>query len=325
MLKALVGTGAVVVILGVLNAIEKVNSGPLPFQMDGRHKVTSVESSAARAGVRVGDVLRYIDTVDVNARLTFLAQPRAGERRSYTFIREGVPVRVEMIHDRASQHARILSLMVTLAGVMFLAFPLWAALRNRAALPLATFGLGFGAAILGAPDLQSNALALFFFNARWLAAIVGAAGLLHFLAAFPKPVRLLARPNALYLLYAPVAIVLVEYLVDALTTGRSWANVIGFTWFVVLLVYVVGICIMLVIRFRTGKHDGARRMVSAAAILVGLLPLYAGLRWLAPPVAASSFLPPWDYFALFALTGIPIAFGLVAARQPTSGVVDVGG
>jgi hypothetical protein len=312
-LRFMAGLALILVILGVINTIEQWNVGLMPFQMNGQHKVTNVESGGARVGVMIGDVLTHIDTVDVNARLTFLARPRAGETRSYTFIREGAPVRIDVVHERVSRRGRVLSLLATLAGVVFLAFPLWAASRNRAALPLATFGLGFGAAILGAPELQSNGLALFVFNARWLAAIVGAAGLLHFLASFPTPAHIFPRPKRILLLYAPVAVVLAEYLAAALT-DRSWANVIGFTWFVSLFVLFVGICIMLVKWFRKGKVDRARRVVAAVVTLVSLLPLYAVLGALVPALAASTFWPPWDYFALFAMTGIPIVLGFVAAR-----------
>jgi hypothetical protein len=113
----------------------------------------------------------------------------------------------------------------------------------------------------------------------------------------------------------------VEYLVAALT-GRTWASLIGFTWFAALPVYVIGTCILLVRRFRTGKDDRTRRMPFTVLLIVALLPPYAGLRGLVPAIATSSFWPPWDYFALFALTGIPITLACVAAGHSPSAAAE---
>ena len=313
MRKGLVAVGVVLVILGVLDTIENERLGTMGFRMDGTHRVTAVDPNAAQAGVRVGDVLTHIDTADVNARQEFRADPLAGTTRPYTFVRDGQSFRVDIRHEPVSRRAKVLARVATLAGVLFLAFPLWAAQRNPAAMPLAIFGVGFGAAILGAPDRQSNELALFVFNASWFAAIVGSAGLVHFLAVFPSPIRLLSRPYGVAALYAPVAVVVVEHLI-ALLVGDPLAEVLGATWFLSLFAYLLGGSVLLVHRFRKGKDDGGRRIVVAVVAIAALLPVYAALRLL-PAVAGVEVLPPWDYFALFALTGVPVVLGLLAARS----------
>jgi hypothetical protein len=284
-------------------------------------------SPAESAGLRVGDRLLSIGGVPVDNLRALQQQPRAavGETRMLEVERtdastgakttETIPLTYgpEPAGDAAT------SLVIALVGLIFLLSGIIAYVTapSTTTFLFAVVGLCFGASMLPGPYIQAPAQRTFVSFVVFLALFSGFAALLHLMLVFPYRKEVIKQRWTRYLLYLPVAIVLLAETPAVLggpSTGLPGVTLAYFNG-IVLLGYAVLSVLALVHSYvranPTDRQNGGLNIL-LAGLIVGLLPIGA-------TVVAGMFgvrvdlLPGANYYQL-TLVLIPASIALALVK-----------
>jgi PDZ domain len=317
----------ILVVLGVLSAMDLSNQTYTGYFTDGDNKVTLVEagSPAATAGLQVGDMIKSINGVAVTDTKGLINMHRAAVGATWPMVLErgGQTVNAQIIFAALPDKDTYVTRAATVLGLCYLGFTLWAyfAAPTTATALLAFFGLSFGLSFLGTPYFESPAVRTAVNTIVTDFLLLGVAALVHFLLAFPTRRPFLDRPSGTKILYAPAVVLAV------LTTGfsivqpdsTSAVNVLFRTVFnVVLAGYFLVAIVVLLRRFSAASAaertaHGLGLMLAGAVIGLGplLISSIVGL------VSPTTVLPQSQYWFL-TLGLIPIAFSVAAIRSSRS-------
>jgi hypothetical protein len=323
---------AVFVILGTFNLLDQGNNPYDGYVTDGNNAVIRVDtgSPAERAGLKVGDRIRSIDSIPVEDRRVLAQQgrPRIGQATTLVVERreEGAADAIPSVHNLSFDHAAppgnyaARRFAAYLIGLCFIGCGLVAYFRvpNQSGTLFALTGLCLGASFLGTPYFSSNAVRTMVRAIISLIVVFGFAFLFHLMLEFPKRKALLRKRHALKLLYAPALLValfllfLVVVQPQATSGLNQWSNLlIG----LFIVVYFGGAAVAIIHSYaKATSHERAQYglHIELSGILLGVLPVTIALvfRILVPRLA----LPGSDFYYLTVIF-IPIALATAILRQ----------
>jgi hypothetical protein len=320
---ALLVVSAVILLWGVLGAVDVRNLTYTGYYTDGNNTVIQVRagSPADAAGLEIGDLIRSIDGISVTDTRAQArrARPTAGEVRAFEVERDGETLNLELRYAESPVNQRLTTYGGILIGVCFLVFGVWAYLTapGRATALLAVLGLTFGPAFTIGPYFASAALRTAVGAITFAVILVGLAVLLHFLLVFPRAKQLLQRRNMMWVIYGPAAVVaLVAVWVTALqSTATSESNAIlrllfglfEAAYFVIALIALIHSYVVASSQDRAAQ--GLNLLLVGSVAALGPLLLLVVVSLLAPQVV----LPGAQYFFL-TLVLIPVTFALAAVK-----------
>ncbi len=314
----------ILLVLGALSAMDVKNQTYTGFQTDGNNKVTMVEEGgpAAAAGLQAGDVLTSVNGIAVTDTKGFFNLHRAtvGATRPYVVQRGGQAVTFEITQAALSTRYVYVARAVTLLGLCYLGFTLWAyfSAPGAATVVLAWFGLSFGESFLGTPYFESPVLRNAISTISTSIVLLGIAALVHFLLAFPTRRPLLERPSGTKLLYGPAIVVsLVNIGFSILQPDSTSGLNIFFRTLFTLLIAGYFLAAIVVLFRRYGAATPADRAAHGlglmlAGAIIGLGPLL--VLQIVTLLSPSTFLPQSQFYFL-TLGLIPIAFSIAAVRS----------
>jgi hypothetical protein len=308
--------------LGVFSALEAPHFTYTGFTLSGR-RVTNVDegSPAAAAGLRAGDVVDSVNGVSSTSVEFFILshRPVTDELWSLAVQRDGVPLRLQLSPTGLPSVDVVRARSKSVLGLCLLAFTLWAFLASpgRATLLLAVAGVSFAFLALGVP-YTSGAVRDALDVVATLVFAMGTAVAVHFLLAFPARSRFLERPQALWVLYAPVIALAIPSVVNVVLGLRVVTRVLGTLWGVLLPAYVLWAIVLLVRRYlatpqpeRSSHGLGLMFGATLAAVVPFVLLATASSLW---PAVASAF-DLYSPYASATFSIIPIAFSVAAVRS----------
>jgi PDZ domain len=315
----------ILLVVGILAAMDLKNQTYTGFQTDGNNKVVMVEagSNAAAGGLQVGDVLSSVNGIAVTDTKALLQRPRpaVGDQWTYVVDRGGQSVNLQITQGPLPPKYAYTSRAATLLGLCYLGFTLWAYLTapGAATLVLAFFGLSFGLAFLGVPYIESPALRNLVGSIITMIILLGIAALLHFLLAFPTPRPFLQRKSATGWLYGPA--ILLSLCVIGFSVlqpdSTSGVNIFFRTAFSLLIgIYFLLAIVVLVRRYGAASPSDRAAFglgLMVAGVVVGLGPLL--IVQVVTLLSPGTFLPGAQFYFL-TLGVIPIAFAMAAVRGP---------
>lgn len=314
----------ILLVLGALSAMDVKNQTYTGFQTDGNNKVTMVEEGgpAAAAGLQAGDVLTSVNGIAVTDTKGFFNLHRAtvGATRPYVVQRGGQAVTFEITQAALSTRYVYVARAVTLLGLCYLGFTLWAyfSAPGAATVVLAWFGLSFGQSFLGTPYFESPVVRNAISTISTSIVLLGIAALVHFLLAFPTRRPLLERPSGTKLLYGPAIVVsLVNIGFSILQPDSTSGLNIFFRTLFTLLIAGYFLAAIVVLFRRYGAATPADRAAHGlglmlAGAMIGLGPLL--VLQIVTLLSPSTFLPQSQFYFL-TLGLIPIAFSIAAVRS----------
>lgn len=314
----------ILLVLGALSAMDVKNQTYTGFQTDGNNKVTMVEEGgpAAAAGLQAGDVLTSVNGIAVTDTKGFFNLHRAtvGATRPYVVQRGGQAVTFEITQAALSTRYVYVARAVTLLGLCYLGFTLWAyfSAPGAATVVLAWFGLSFGQSFLGTPYFESPVVRNAISTISTSIVLLGIAALVHFLLAFPTRRPLLERPSGTKLLYGPAIVVsLVNIGFSILQPDSTSGLNIFFRTLFTLLIAGYFLAAIVVLFRRYGAATPADRAAHGlglmlAGAIIGLGPLL--VLQIVTLLSPSTFLPQSQFYFL-TLGLIPIAFSIAAVRS----------
>lgn len=314
---------AVVIVLGVLSALDVSKQTYTGLLTDGDNGVISVEagSPAATAGLQVGDRLKSVNGVAVTDTKGSIAmhRPAVGDVWPYVVSRGGQDVSLQVGNAALPSSRMLTARAATVLGLLFVAFTLWAYLTvpNAATTVLALFGLSFGLAFLGIPYFESPSVRNAIGALVTVVVLLGIAAILHFLLAFPTRRPMIDRPNGLRLIYWPavaLSVILLGFTIVQ-PDATSKINVMFRTLFNLFIAgYFLAALVTLFRRYGAATPEDRARYglgLMLVGAVVGLGPLLvSGVIGL---VAPRIVLPGSQYYFL-TLALIPLTFALAASK-----------
>ena len=209
--KMLMGILALLIAMwGVLGWFDLEDHVEAGFKLDGKQRVTAVESDspAAAAGLLAGDqILSIAGYAAEDARsLARLPRMKAGETREFMLLRDGVEQAIEINYAAIPEKKLAVGRAVVAVGFCFLLFPLLALFRvsNDATRILVVMGVGLSLSFLHGPFVADASIRAVTASVSMLFALFGMAAALQFLLVFPNRRPFLDKPYAKALLYLPV-------------------------------------------------------------------------------------------------------------------------
>jgi hypothetical protein len=323
-----VGAVLIILVLGVLSALEVPRRTYTGYRVNDHDRVTKVDegSPAADAGLRVGDVIKSLNGVPATnwkGVQNLKRRPAAGESWPLVVERDGETMQLSMLPGTLPRTDVHLARVQSLVGLCFLGFTLWAWLASPG-LPtalLAVFGLSFGFLLLGTPYFASGALRDAVDSVGVAAFVIGIVALVHFLLVCPSRRAFLDRRWATVILYAPgviVALITIGDLIHpiALKSGRS-NLVIGMLYNVFMAGYFLGALVLLLFNFiaayRAARPTrGLGLMLAGTIIAVGPFLAYPIVTALWP--ASAAVFQRYSPYLNYAFVAIPITFSWAAVR-----------
>jgi len=296
------------------------------FDTDGNNTVTGVleGSSAAAAGLKVGDYITHYDGTPLADASTIARQPRkkAGDMRRVTVEREGKPLNLRIVYRPLSERELSLSRASLIIGYCFLLLPFvaWFRQSNEATRVLVVAGTGLSLAFMSGPYMADFSMRSIILAISSLYVMVGIAALLQFLLVFPRRRPWLDGKFGKKLIYLPALVLWVLIAWRAIFTplATSGLNVLTrFTAGIVVGAYVL-VCLYLVLRNYSRTDRAERKALALNGMLlgtvVGLVPVT--IAQMVTAFSPQSMLPGQDYYFV-TLALIPLSWARSASRART--------
>lgn len=320
--------GVLFVLIGLWGAADIRNEPYLGMSTDPSETITEVRvgSPADRAGMKVGDVVKRIDGVEVsNTRaLLRLRVTKIGQTRTYVVERAGESLTLSTTLEVPTLRYVVLSLASALIGWCFLVCGLWAFIarpaRDTLLLALAGLALGFGPL----PRADAPALRLLLGLLTTASGFAGVSLLLHFALVFPRSKALVASRRARIWLYVPAAVAVLYLALLMLVRPDMTRGVSRLTAVLMpamFFLYLAGGLLAFIHSYVTATKAervscGLNLVVIAAVI--GFAPAIVSL--LVYIVAPRVVLPGADYYML-TIVLLPIALSWATVKAKTPAVV----
>lgn len=316
---------AIILVLGALSAMDVNNQPYWGYGSDDAFRVTNVDvgSPAAAAGLRAGDVLKTVaNGIAVTDTKAMGTMPRAtvGETQQIVVERSGQTVTLQVTAARLPAKNVYLARALSLTGLCFLVFPLWAYLAAPGVPTtlLACVGLSCGFSMLGVPYFASAVVRLAVREIDTLVAMYGLAALLHFLLAFPSRQPVLKRAFGTSVVYGPAAVFALLSIGAAVVRPPFTSPMMVLLRLIEGLLYVgyfITAIVVLVRRFVTAPAvdrwtRGPGLMLGGA--VVGLVPFLAVLVVM---MVSPKALEPWSEYTFLTLGLIPITFAMAVVQS----------
>ncbi len=320
--KPLLVVSVLLVVWGVLGALDIRNQTYRGFVTDGNNTITQVSdgSPANVAGLETGDHIRSVGGIAVGDRAAAVqrSRPEVGEVRTFEVERDGQVLSFELAYAALPTDIALGRYGVVLVGFLFLVCGVWAFLGapTKRTMLLAVLGIAFSTGLMVGPYFSSAAVRTVVGVVVLLMIVVGFAVLTHFLLVFPKRKRTLERRGMTWAVYAPAAVVgclSVWFLVAPAAT--SAVNVFFRALFGLFVVIYFGASLISLIHsyVKANAQDRAANGLNLllAGAIVGLGPsLVISIVGLVAPqvvVPGAQFLP-------LGIGVLPVALALAAVK-----------
>jgi hypothetical protein len=321
--KPLLVVAAVLVVWGVLGALDIRNQTYRGFVTDGNNTITQVTDGgpADVAGLETGDYVRSIGGIAVEdlAAAVQRSRPEVNEVRTFEVERDGQVLSFDLAYAALPASNALVRYGVVLVGFLFLVFGVWAFLAapTRRTMLLAALGIAFSAAFMAGPYFASAAVRTAVGVVVLLMVVVGFAILTHFLLVFPRRKRTLERRGMTWIVYAPAAVVgcLSMWFLVAQPAATSAVNVFFRALFGLFVVLYFGASLIALVHSYV-KADARDRAASGLNLLlmgavVGLGPsLVISIVGL---VAPQIVVPGAQFFPLL-IGFLPVTLALAAVK-----------
>ena len=319
---------ALLVIWGIVGMADLSHNSTGGFDW-GNSMVLAVDPGgpADRAGLREGDRILTMDGVPSDDLEALQSQPRTevGETRvlevEHTDAVTGATITetVEITYGQVPARGRTFDLVAGVIGLVFLLTGLLVFLKapGTPSLLFALVGFGFAGILLPSPYIGAPGVRHFISNLFFLAFLTAFASLLHLLLTFPKRKRVVEKKYVWPVIYLPVAVFALVWLVDLvadLPMDRLRAPAALFLG-ILLIGYVVLSLVALIHSFVMAEpeeraEEGLNFML--AGVVIGLLPLTCMM--VAGLFVRTDTLPGTDFLFL-TLILIPISFGAALVKN----------
>jgi hypothetical protein len=226
---------------------------------------------------------------------------------------------VEITYGQVPARGRTFDLVAGVIGLVFLLTGLLVFLKapGTPSLLFALVGFGFAGILLPSPYIGAPGVRHFISNLFFLAFLTAFASLLHLLLTFPKRKRVVEKKYVWPVIYLPVAVFALVWLVDLvadLPMDRLRAPAALFLG-ILLIGYVVLSLVALIHSFVMAEpeeraEEGLNFML--AGVVIGLLPLTCMM--VAGLFVRTDTLPGTDFLFL-TLILIPISFGVALVKN----------
>jgi hypothetical protein len=323
----LLAVGALFLLLGLWGAADIRNQAHLGVASDATGTITQVDraSPAERGGLRVGDVVKRIDGVDIGNTRALVAMAAGKREQTQNFVveRDGENLTLNATLEALPLRDLVLSLAGALIGWCFLATGLWAfaarPARHTLLLALAGLAMGFGPM----PEVDAVPLRLLLNVLTTASGLAGVSLLLHFALVFPRPKPFVEDAVAVTWLYVPAAgaclyISLLLIVRPTMTSGMS--RLTGVLMPAVFFLYLAGALAAFLhsyARATGAERTGLRLNLVVAAAVVGFVPSIVSM--LAYAIAPRVVLPGGDfYFLTIAAMPLALAWAAVQAQEPAA-------
>ncbi|MBI3208833.1 MAG: hypothetical protein HYZ37_08020 [Candidatus Solibacter usitatus] len=309
---------AIVVVLGVLTAMDVGNRVRRGYQFGSQMKVTTVEvgSPAAAAGLQVGDVLKSVNGVAGWKGVRDMPRPAAGVTWTYVVERGGQTVNLRFPHTPLAPNEVSWAIARELLGLCVLGFALWAyfSAPGTPTIVLAVSVLGLSVTV---PNFESAPVRTVGGIIALVSLVLGTAAAVHFLLVFPSRWLFLNRPWGTKILYAPGVIVALITIVAMIYPAERTDYLFGTVLSSFLLVYPLAAMVLLVGRYVAAtaadrRLHGLRLLLVAVAVGVGPYVLYPIVNLLLPEYAK---LLPRGFGLGLGISISPIFFAIAAVRS----------
>lgn len=316
---------AVVSIIAVLSLMDLENKSYSGFLATGGTAVTQVrdDSPASEAGFQVGDRIVVNAGIPADDLHALFRQPRAkiGETRHYLVERAGVeePIALSVTFTEVPSRLAALTWGAALIGLTFLVCGLSAYLRHPSSTSrlLAWLGVSAMLTFVGLPYIPQATLRLVASLGPVMASTLMPALLWHFLLSFPRRRAFLDRRIAPWLIYGPVAAVVVLAAVTLLVRPELLGLAIPVTTGLPLvqILFAIGILIRGYVQADAQVRSSYGLHVLLAGFAVGLIPFLLG-----------SFVPTLPGARLYFLSTIliPISLAYVVFKAGDDRPVELG-
>jgi hypothetical protein len=329
---------ALLVVWGLWGLVELGKSPSGGFDW-GNSVVIGVDlgGPADQAGLKEGDQILTLGGVPPGDLETLRRQPRTeiGETRVLVVERTddatGVATteNIEITYSQLPTSERTFDIVAGVVGLFFLLSGLLVFLKIQStpALLFAIVGFGFAGILLPSPYLGSPGLQAFMSTVFFVAFLTAFASLLHLLLIFPKRKRVIEKRNAEKLIYLPVVVFVLLWIIRQIPgfpaeRSTTPATVFLGLFFVGYLVLSIGALIHSFVTTAPPERAEQGLNFMFAGVFIGLLPL--PLMMVAGLFGRNDLLPPGNAFFFLTLVLIPISLGLALLKgarlsfQPTT-------
>jgi hypothetical protein len=326
--KPLLAVTVVLLIWGVLGALDIRNQAYAGFVTDGNNTITQVAdgSPADVAGLETGDYIRSIGGIaveDVSAAVQ-RSRPEINQIRTFEVERNGRTMSFELVYAALPMSNALARYGAILVGFLFLVCGVWAflTLPTKRTMLLCVLGITFSAALTVGPYFTSATVRTAVGAAILLMIVVGFAVLTHFLLVFPKTKRTLERRKMTWLVYSPAAVVggLSVWFLVAQPAATSALNVFFRAMFGLFVIVYFGTSLIALIHSyvtadaRGRVASGLNLLLVGAAVGLGPSLVISLVGLIAPKVVV-----PGAQFLPLGIGLLPVTLALAAVREERRG------
>jgi hypothetical protein len=321
--KPLLVVAVVLVVWGVLGALDIRNQTYTGYVTDGNNTITQVTdgSPADVAGLETGDYIRSIGGIAVEdlAAAVQRSRPEINEVRTFEVERDGQVLSLDLAYAALPTGNALVRYGAILVGFLFLVCGVWAFLAapTGRTMLLAALGIAFSAAFMAGPYFSSAAVRTAVGVVVLLMIIVGFAVLTHFLLVFPKRKRILERRKMTWVVYAPAAVVgcLSVWFLATQPAATSAVNVFFRALFALFVVVYFGASLIALIHSyvkaeaRDRAASGLNLLLLGAVVGLGPSLLISIVALVAPQVVV-----PGAQFLPLGIGVLPVTLALAAVK-----------